>query len=176
MILFLDVETSSFDYLRGSVIQIGAILCKDNGDKISEFMEYGRPHENWWDQGAEIVHSITHPQAMRFQSQSLMVDKFASFIAPFWGKNITVEHSNNFYDYKHIEHTFLKVDRLYDWRRFAMIENSESTLKIARKKVQSESYKLGRLCKMYNINLKNAHDALEDANACRELYLKLKTM
>lgn len=171
MILIVDTETSGFDFFRNSVIELGALLCKDNGDVVSEFREFARPELAYWSNGAEEVHGISLDEALRFQSQSSMISKFADFIANY--KNIkSIEHSNAFFDYKMIEYSFLKLDRLYEWRQCSMIDRAVSTLKMARKRVDGP-YKLSQLCKRFNIELVNAHSAIEDARATKELYFKL---
>lgn len=163
--------------MRDDVIEIGAIIADDNGEIVGEFNEFGRPLEKNWSQGAERVHKITLPQAMRFQPQQKMVEKFSDFLAPYAGTNIVVEHSLRVFDWLMIECTFMKADCLYDWRRFTQTpKDVRSTLLIAKDKIQLQSYKLGAVSKALNVKLENAHRAIEDAKACQQIYQKLKTI
>lgn len=173
--VFVDVETTGFDYLGASVISLACIV-DDNGTTY-EFNQTGAPEsEKYWSTKAEKIHGISYEQAITFQSQLELHRNFLDFIAPFqtniWHPIPFWYHGNGNFDYRMLLGQALKTDLLFEFRKYFQHTHVFSTLKLAKNNVQLNKYSLDAICKYYSIELTH-HDALSDTKACYQIWSRL---
>lgn len=173
---FTDVETTGLDPLSSSVLSLAVVIDVDGREQDS-FYQYARPESSHkWSEGAQKIHGITWEQSQTFQSQSDLVHNFLDWMhkhtrkdghpIPLW------QHSRGFFDWRFIMFTCLKQGCLYELYKIARPPALHSTLPLAKKLLRLDSYALDKCCAYYGIELQH-HNALSDARACRELWVRL---
>lgn len=147
----IDFETAQGK--RWSICQVGLVRVENN-IIVQELSILVQPPGNfYWDRFTEI-HNIT-------PSQTANAPKFNQIwkvIEPFIKNQLVVAHNGFGFDFSVLSHTldFYKIP--------TPNYEKQCTYHIFRKNLAS-------LCSDYGINL-NHHDALSDAKACAELFLK----
>jgi DNA polymerase-3 subunit epsilon len=158
---FLDFETTGLDPSRGDrVIEIG--LLRSRGDTIE--VEYdrlvnpGRPVGY----GAYRVNHISDDMLAGAPLFAEVADELLSLLHG----TVVVAHNARF------DLGFLKAELTLTQRPFPSLVALD-TVQLARSNVTSAGYSLATLCAMYGIVQEDAHRALGDARATRELFLRL---
>jgi DNA polymerase-3 subunit epsilon len=147
----IDFETAQ--YARTSICQVGLVRV-EAGAIVRELSILVRPPGNYYREDFIEIHGIT-PQA------TANAPTFAEVwprLAPYIEGQLVVAHNGFRFDFDVLKKTL----RLYGLPVPAF--ERACTLGIYRKK-------LATLCSQYRIPL-NHHDALSDARACAELYLR----
>jgi DNA polymerase-3 subunit epsilon len=158
---FLDFETTGLDPSRGDrVIEIG--LLRSRGDTIE--VEYdrlvnpGRPVGY----GAYRVNHISDDMLAGAPLFAEVADELLGLL----NGTVVVAHNARF------DLGFLKAELTLTQRPFPSVVVLD-TVQLARSNVTSAGYSLATLCAMYGIFQEDAHRALGDARATRELFLRL---
>ncbi|MFI3228593.1 MAG: exonuclease domain-containing protein [Bacillota bacterium] len=157
-----DLETTGFSPTTEVIIEIGACKIVD-GVIVEQFGSLVKPNKPI-PAGASAVNHIYDEDVVdapelgdviadfyKFSKDAVLVAHNASFDMGFLviaGKKCKYEFNNKVVD----------------------------TLDLARKKVRIKSYKLGNLCKMFDVELTNAHRAVFDAVATARVYKNLCAM
>lgn len=166
---FLDVETTGFDFLRNDIISLACIIQTD--DSAIEFVGYARPGSNrYWSYDAEKVHGFSFDEAMSFPSQKELCNNFIEFVRPYSKLNFWC-HALGLFDWKFLIHYFLKNNM--EWEIKTRFQNPQSTIPLAKSKLQLPNYKLNTIASYLNIELDH-HEVLSDARACHQIWSKLK--
>lgn len=156
----IDLETTGLDPKRDRITEIGAVKYK-NGIAVGKFHTLVRPGRKLEDRIVELT-GIRDEDLADAPEIDGVLPELMEFLEdlPLLGHSVLFDFS------------FLKkaaVDRKMSFER-----NGIDTLKIAKKYLADlEHRNLGFLCQYYQIPLKQAHRALEDAEATALLYEKL---
>lgn len=154
----IDFETA----MSHHICSVG-IVTYENGKVIDEYHALVQPPKNAYDWRCIQVHGITQNDTKHAPS----FDKIYPEIKKRLTGKVVVAHNESF-----DRNTLLKSmrDHQLDYSELNIAERWECTLKIYR----SKGYKpatLSACCDIHKISL-NHHDALSDARACAELYLR----
>ncbi|MDA3900030.1 MAG: 3'-5' exonuclease [Spirochaetes bacterium] len=183
-LLYFDTETTGLDPVVNSIIQISGII-EINGILVEEFnfmVKPVEPREMMSDQalqthGYEGYYFTKFPEPAEVKRNlekifSRYVDKFNKhdkFIPV--GQNISfdINFLKNFWEREGDKYLFSYVN-------VASQVDTLATFRMLRHLglIESPDLKLETLCRYYDIEL-NAHDAISDINATRELYQIIKT-
>ncbi len=148
----IDFETAQGD--RTSICQIGLIRVED-GIIVKELSLLVQPPNNYyWPRFIEI-HGITPSKT----AKSPTFDQVWHIIKPYIEDQIVVAHNGFSFDFPVLSKTLEYYD-LFEPRY-----EKQCTYRFYKKNLKD-------LCTLHNISL-NHHDALSDARACAELFLKI---
>ena len=163
----LDVETTSFTSAYGDILEIGAVKIKD-GVIVDTFNQLIKPRK-----AKKIPKKIVELTGI---TDEMIADKpYIEEVLPalhkFIGNRVVVGH-NVAFDWDKMLKVFFKT--------IGIIVNNETidTIKLAKCTLteKKKGFKLGELCEDMNIELINAHRALDDAKATAELFNKLREL
>lgn len=197
-LLFFDTETTGLpDYSKHhgdpsqpDIVQLACILTDRTGeDEIARFKTLIKPHpESPWSAEAEAVHGIKRDYALRF---GVRANYAAHIFLKLSEGAILVAHNAKFDSF--LIQTLLHREcesaaNLWHFLQQRICTQHESTpiLKLPRKgnksdfhEAESDSiYKLPKLIEAYRFftgnELTGAHDAMVDAEACRQVYLGIQ--
>lgn len=177
MINFVDLETTSLEYLRGDILTWSCIITSDDLSIISKKTFKGRVERNsWWSHEAEKIHGISYQKCITWQPQAEMLQDIFDFYTQ-WPLMKWVDHSRRMFGHVSFDLGFamMAFHRYLDhymFYKFADSDNYESTWNLAAKhgiKAVDGNRRLDSLCERYGIDLKH-HDSESDVMACYELY------
>ena len=156
----LDVETTGLNTARDEIIEIGAVRF-ENGEEVAEFSELIDP-------GIPIPEKITEITGI---STSMVAGKpkLQDVIGRFWefAKDAVVVAHNAAFDTAFFRRAYRIIGKELDapiLDTLALVRNMHPEYK---------NHKLGTVCKMLNVSLKNAHRAVHDARATALCLVKL---
>ncbi len=179
-VLYFDVETTGLDPKKHAIIQLAGII-EVGGVVVDEFNIYMQPHE-----GAEIdkkaleVNGVTREQMATYQVQEEAFKEFGKVLS---------RHSNQYdkndkyypagynvqFDLDFLSEWFKRNNDKYlgsriNWRHMdpRPYYNALNFLGL----LAIKNVKLATVCKHYDIEI-NAHDAMSDIRATRELILRM---
>ena len=161
--IVLDIETSGLSPNKGGrIIEIGAVKLI-NGNIVEEFEQLLYPEMKIYQKTTDLT-GITNEMLLNQPVFREVLPKFHKFIS----NSTIVAHNANFDWERFLKHYFNQVgirpkNQVID--TLAIAKNNYPNL---------QSYKLGELCKYFNIDLENAHRAIHDARATSQLLIKLK--
>lgn len=180
---WLDTETTGTDPIKNGIIQIAYIIYIDGQKKEKFNLTCNVFPKDEIEQGALDVNKITREQIAKYPEPSVVYnvlvntfnkyinkydkqDKFfvggcntkfdVEFLYNFFKKN----GDNFFFSYIHPSH--------FDVLNLAMMVEMK-----CKKRIFKPNYKLGTICKCMGIKLENAHDAMADIVATREVAIKM---
>lgn len=179
-LLWIDTETTGTNPEHNALIQLAGIL-EEGGEVLEEFNLHCRPHKGALieAQALEVhgidldtIHSFPSPTMLLVRLLHLINTRFDAVKPIMAGFNVKFDvdflfwlfkHQNDGSFFKHFSYQMLEVRTLV-------------SIAIAEKLIPCyKDLKLGTLCKHFDIEI-NAHDALSDIQATRELYYKLLTL
>lgn len=191
-IVFYDTETSGTDPAVHDIIQIAAAAFNINGNDwelLDEFeckMLFDTRHAdikalliNHFNADIWEEHAVSQAEGLR------MFDAFVKPHKDVWRKR--KEGNGGFFNLRTGGHNIIKFDDLFV-RRWYKVQNKfcpfdyqemYDTLQLAKWQLtltedkQPADYKLGTLCKLCNVPLEGAHDALADVMANARLAWRL---
>ena len=147
----LDFETATG--YRNSICQVGLVRV-ENGIITKEVNILVRPPDNYYWSRFMDIHGIT--PAMTQNEETF--DQIWHLVAPFITNRNVVAHNGFGFDFPVLDKTLNYYNlRTPNYNKFCTYKIYKSNL--------------ANLCQEHNIPL-NHHDALSDARACAELYLK----
>lgn len=158
-LVFLDFETTGLEIGRDSIIEFGALKIDEDGDEHS-FQRFVSPNRPLPPKIIQIT-GITDTMLEGAPQLEPVLDDFLAFL----GNSKLVCHNADF-DIPWLVTASLKHQRPIQTK------NVICTMNWA-KSSQESRYGLGALTKKYNIGHENAHRALADAVATKELYFIL---
>lgn len=178
----IDVETTDY---RGEVIQLACVLLDLNIEKmefkkLGEFNEYCRPTSKiYWNEDSKKAHGMSWEETQAFQEQKEMTINFMRFLAPYRDQfPLTfVSHDKRDFDFNHVENLFRFNGFQYSFWRCFNNHKKVSTIDLAKEKgIPVDGYSLPILCEYFRIELESHHNAIFDARACAEIFIKLSIM
>lgn len=173
-----DTETSGLSVDHHALIELAGVAIAD-GEVLGEICVRMKPHE-----GAKIdpealkINGYSYEEIMQWPDINESLDKFVEWIDSHERKFSLAGHNVGF-DSKFLYRAFCRTGRYGDHvTRFR--SNSKDTYTMAKtigkRVLKCEDFKLGTLCKYFEIPLERAHSALDDARATYQLYLKLEAL
>ncbi len=158
---FMDVETTGLDPLFGHrVCEIAVVRC--TGHAIEETMDRLVNPQRPMGEGALRVHGISDAMLQDAPLFEHIADELLALLEG----AVFVAHNAPF------DLGFLASELVHARRPLPMLVALD-TLRLARNNMQANSYSLGNLCLQLGIELDDAHRAMNDVLATRELFLRL---
>jgi DNA polymerase-3 subunit epsilon len=178
---WFDVETTGVSFKDSAILQLAALIDVD-GKIVQEFSINMQPHEDAIITPAALrVHGITHVQWERYDMPDVGLHKLRGVLSKYVDKYNTkdkfvVAGYNVGFDIQMLRAAFTRDgDKFFgSWFFWPVIDvQTYVAEEIAIFNLSLTNYKLGTVCKHFNIDIK-AHEALSDIKATRNLYKKLK--
>ena len=187
--MWIDTETTGIDTSDSAAFQVACVLV-DNGQLICERCFFLNPLSETitYHEGAGAVHGYSEEQIKAFPPETEQVPKIAAFFAEareLWEKDgsktekMIIAGYNVGFDIGHVKALFERNGyRLEDY--FVNVV-ADVFLQVKKAGVQKAlpylpDRKLGTVAKHLGVNLENAHDALADITATREVAKRLYQM
>lgn len=180
-----DTETTGIETTDSAAFEI-AIIYR-NGSKTATRDFYLNPLEGniIYHEDAGKIHGFTEEQIKSFEPAKTMMPRITDFLK---------ECLNDFNpDGKEEKMFFAGYNCPFDWKHFEALltrytnyqmgnffhEQMADVFVQAKKgknmgKINTENLKLGTVCKSFNVSLENAHNALADITATRDLAIQLQ--
>lgn len=171
--LFFDTETTGFKGSR--LVQLGAILQDlETGKIISELNTMVNTGGFPIPENASNIHGITNQIADKYGITMGAVDKLFGWMLT--NSDVIVAHNIQF-DLDIVSTNLpISKDLLVGKETFCTMKNTMNVLKLP-SKFKGGSYKWPKLIESYKYyfgaEFDNAHDAMADVRACRDIYVKL---
>jgi DNA polymerase-3 subunit epsilon len=177
MNLFVDIETTGFDYFRNDIISIAMILRGDQEECFRKTYYLKPESKKFWSAKAEEIHKISFNEACSFPAPLDTYNQILTDLSKHFEPHNYVKfvcHARNMFDLKFIHCKLNLVDKLFDFRKYVSSSNYLSTIDLAKDKLPHlDNFKLNTVCKYLDIKLDH-HEAMSDANACCEIYQRLR--
>lgn len=157
----IDFETATSN--RNSACAVG-IITVENGIITDEYYTLIKPPNNEYDWHTTQVHGLTRKDTQNAHT----FDKIYPEIKKRLQGKIVVAHNESF-DRNVLQKTM--AENGLDYSELNLAKRWECTMKLCRANNKYPSGKLDECCAVDNIEL-NHHEALSDARACAELYLR----
>lgn len=158
----IDFETA----IRHHICAVGIVIV-ENSKIIEEFYTLVQPPYNEYNWYCTQVHGITSYDT----ENSLPFIEIYPEIKKRLFEKIVVAHKESF-DRSVLQKSM--IDNALDYSELNISENWECTMKYCRSIGKYPSGKLNECCLVEGIEL-NHHEALSDARACAELFVRIKT-
>lgn len=177
-LLFLDIESTGLSPDHHAMVELSAIAII-NGEFCGQKTIRIKPHEDAKiDPEALKITGFTVDQINLFQDPIIGLREFVEFVDSFECKFRFAGHNIGF-DRRFLFKTMCRHGFYFEYNsRFRpnYVCTYEMAKKIGKKKLKVENFKLGTLCKAFDIKLEKAHSAADDIKATYELYEKLKPL
>lgn len=179
-ILYFDCETTGLDPVKNGIIQIAGIVEVD-GEEVEKFDIKIKPFESdVVEDKALAVSGTTRDDVEKFdepeKGYNKIIGMFDKYINKYdKGDKFVVCGYNVRFDVDFLKEFFVKNKNPY---LFAYIGRLKDSLYVIRYleilgKIKTKNNKLGTVCEYFNINLKEAHNALADIEATKKLAVKM---
>ena len=185
---WVDTETTGLDPKLNGIIQIAGIMLI-NGIEVERFNLRCRPHENdIIDETAFKSHGVTKEEIMSYASPQSAYGELKTYLDKHINKydkndKFYVAGKNVRFDMEFLHHFFLKNGTptpkydcpgdpffySYVWHATFEIETLGLLYELCQGKKIFSTFKLENMCKVMGVPLTNAHDAMADIEASRQL-------
>ena len=155
----IDFETA----IRHHICAVG-IVTVENGKITDEYHALIKPPNNEYNWHNIQVHSITELDTQNAPSFYKIYPEIKKRL-----QGQTVVAHNESFDRSVLQKTM--AENNLDYSELEILDRWECTMKLCRANDEYPSGKLDECCAVDNIELKH-HDALSDARACAELFLR----
>lgn len=175
--LFIDTETTGFKKTglivegQARVCQIAMILTDENNKLLGKFSSYIKPDGWTISEGAQKVHAITDEHCEKY---GLDINEVIWIFLQLASKAEIIVAHNSAFDKSMIEvedeycfHEVIEEGRDHDWKKKQWHCTMETNRHINNGKNPSLRLALEYFCQRESTG---AHDALVDAEACREIF------
>lgn len=160
-LVIIDFETTGLDPQNEKIIQIAAIKIQDNKEEV--FVTYVNP-EKGISSFIEGLTGINDKMVLNAPKEHEALEMLSNFIP----KNSIIIAQNAPFDLSFMHHGVLRAG----WDPIPI--DFYCTRTMAAVLFPNLSHKLVDIIDLFDIKLDNAHDALNDATATKELFFKLK--
>nr|WP_298680838.1 3'-5' exonuclease [uncultured Treponema sp.] len=187
--MWIDTETTGIDTSDSAAFQVACVLV-DNGRLIRERCFFLNPLSETikYHEGAGAIHGYSEEEIKAFPPETEQVPKIAAFFAEareLWEKDgsktekMIIAGYNVGFDIGHIK--ALLERNGYQLEDYFMSIVADVFLQVKKAEVQKAlpylpDRKLGTVAKHLGVSLENAHDALADIEATREVAKRLYQM
>lgn len=164
-LLWIDTETTGLDPNRNGIVSIAGII-DNNGTVERSFQFEMRPTGRFAEDSALEINGYTKAKIKKLTPWEKVLPEFLHEISG--PDKLTLAGQNVKFDNKFVRSWFGPNVEYWD----LMVDQSApvDTLEIAKKLDYLPSRKLGDLCDIFGVRLDNAHNAMADIKATRELY------
>ena len=164
-VIAIDFETTGLSYTDDRIIEIGAVIFQ-NGKVVDRYSTLVNPLIHIPETASKVNH-ITDTMVRNAPSEESAIKKLVSFVGnAINGETLLCAHNANF-DSKFLVSS---LDRYNIKSRFMFID----TVQMAKKCINDiNNYKLETLSDYFCVTNKSAHRAVEDAETCGLILLKL---
>lgn len=178
---WVDTETTGIDPVDSGAFQIAYIYR--NGEKREEKVINLNPltAEILYSKSAGLIHGIPEEEIRSYTPAEEAIPQFVELLKKFLSKGkkekMFFAGYNCIFDYMHIKaliekYTNSKMEEFFH-PQFADVFIQVKKGK-AMGKINCTNLKLGTVCKSFNVSLENAHNALADITATRDLAIQLQ--
>ena len=179
--LFVDVETTGLDPKRCGIWEIGCILEID-GKVKEKFVWKMNPGKVEIDQSAIDKSGITREELDKFDSQEEVFKDFVIFLSDYCDRfnktdKIFFIGYNSKFDESFVREWFIRnKDNYYGSYFYSNSIDIMTLCSFVTMKLRNEvtNYKLETMCKLFDVELINAHKAEDDIKATYELFKKIE--
>lgn len=181
-LFFFDVETTGLDPAVHDIVQLAYIIDRD-GEIVDKGDLYLRPGPGAAiDLDALRVQGRTLEQVMAFPPASeayrTLIERLSMYVDKYnrADKLYPVAYCGIQFDYPFLQHFFARQDDLYFgcWFNHRVIDPIVLARLFDFKNILfSPDLKLHTVCEVFGVKLTQAHDALADVMALRELFYKM---
>lgn len=182
-IFWFDTETTGLDPKQNAMIQLAGIV-EVNGEVVDEFEILFRPWKNAiLDDRALEINGRSVKELMTFPTLDIGVlglkKKFDRWVSKYDKEDKFICAGYNVaFDKGFLREAFYRCGDLYGIGSYCFNCSLDIwalvSLAILHDNLRLPNYKLTTLCDYYKIKLKDAHDAIADIAATRELFLLLR--
>ena len=183
-VIWCDTETTGIRPKDSGVFEI-AFLFARNGSIVGERVFHLNPLTDTilYHEEAAQVHGISEEKIRAYPAAERVVPEITAFFCEAMetycgGKQMVFAGYNCQFDWDHLQALFSRCNETLDDYFFRCFDVMELVRKAAKEKLipYQRNFKLGTICKALNVPLENAHTALADIkatrNVCIELYRK----
>lgn len=179
MILFFDTETTGLvknwdnphDEKNPNLVQLGMLLCSTEGRIVRSYSSIVKPNNYTIPSEVAAIHGITTDFALKVGIELEQVK--AAFLSFIKDAHLVVAHNLKFD--KIIVQKAFKTDVFTDKQQICTMLGSTPICKLPSKNGGFKWPKLKEAYKyFFNEELKDAHDAITDTNACKRVYFEIK--
>lgn len=178
---WVDTETTGIDHVDSGAFQIAYIFR--NKDITEEKVLYLNPLDDniIYHKEAGLIHGIPEEEIRSYPSASIvipeLVEKLKELVATDDGKKLYIAGYNVIFDYMHLKsliekYTESKMDEFFYPQMADVFSQAKKGKLMGR--VNTVNLKLTTVCKSFNVKLDNAHNALADITATRDLAIQLQ--
>lgn len=173
-ILWTDTETTGLSAEKNGIISVACIadIC---GEVVEKFELEMRPTGRVSDPQALKINGYTHAQIRRLTPWEEVLPEFIYRINMISRKHLPDQPfllggQNVVFDNRHIVSWTEYCQAPEYWKFLVKQTGFVDTKTVAKKFPELTSRKLGDMCQHFGVRLENAHNALADIEATRELY------
>jgi len=179
-IFWFDVETSGIDPKEHALLTLGGVV--EMNDQIVDQIDLKfRPYENAKVAGDALEkNNLTIEEIMKFPPPRESLNRLRWFLKRFVNKydrddKLVLAGYNTPFDINFLRAAFLKENDNYfgSWFFWPSIDAQNLVAEMVAKGLRLPNYQLETVCKHYEIEIE-AHKAISDIIATRDLYLLLK--
>jgi len=178
--IYFDCETTGLNPIKNDIIQIAGII-EDEGKEIEKFNIKIQP-TNWHniDERALEVNKLTIEQLKQFDDPALAYTKILSIFDRYIDRydrkdKFIVCGYNVGFDISFLKEFFVRNSNNYLFSYFGPIKDPRHIISylMALDKIKPFSAKLTDVCDYFKIEIENAHDAMYDIIATKEVIKKI---
>jgi DNA polymerase III alpha subunit (gram-positive type) len=176
-VLWFDTETTGLNPVKNDIVQIAGIIEVD-GEVVEKFNIKCQPtsYDDVQPRALE-VHGMTIDQIKQFQTAQEGWCHFITIIKKYKGVKLIPAGHNIPFDIKFLAQWFIKNGskmNIYDYLSKEVIDTLLIAKSIPKHVLKTENHKLVTLAAHFDIPI-DAHDALSDIEATKEVYGKLNS-
>lgn len=158
--VIFDVETTGVSAKSNDrIVEIAAVVMGLDGQVQMEYDTLLNPQR---DVGPTFIHGISEQMV----KNAPVFHEIAGELIPLFQNRIIIGHNVNF-DLRFLGAEFARLNYQLPQVQFAC------TLAMARKSIMPKPHKLTDCCRYWNIDLTNAHTALDDTRATAQMFLTM---
>lgn len=183
--LWVDTETTGIETTDSAAFEIAMIYR--NGSKTAERDFYLNPLEGniTYHEDAGKIHGVTEDKIKTFPPAKEIMPKITAFLkeclfdfsAGSREEKMFFGGYNCSFDWKHVEALMQRYTQ-HGMNEFFMPQMADVFVQAKKGKnmgrIKTENLRLGTVCKSFDVSLDNAHNALADIRATRDLAIQLQ--
>ena len=180
-VIWCDTETTGINPKDSGVFEI-ALLFACNGTVICERIFHLNPLTDTilYHEEAAQVHGVSEEAIRAYPPAEKVIPEIAAFFGEVMeqyrsGGKMVFAGYNCLFDWNHLHALFARCNDTLDDYFSRCVDVMEMAKKAAAKKIipYQKNFKLGSICKSLGVSLENAHTALADIKATRNVCIAL---
>jgi len=180
-VIWCDTETTGINQKDSGAFEI-ALLFACNGAVICERIFHLNPLTDTilYHEGAAEVHGVSEAAIRAYPPAEKVIPEIAAFFCEVMeqyrsGGKMVFAGYNCLFDWEHLQALFSRCNDTLDDYFSSRFDVMEMAKKAAAKRIipYQKNFKLGSICKSLGVSLENAHTALADIKAARNVCIAL---